>query len=1355
MAFEQHRTTDLASLMGSWPFSPHPEGSSSTPQLFSGTVKAGAYILGSKREPAAGFVFAAGRTINFNVDGSTFQATVPAGTHDLDAVRGYINAASQAAITADIAFRSGDFLLLSSPTTGDGSYIRIWSVAGAEDVFDLLGLFSETESYAGELAEPKHLDPTRQVSLPGQASMLWGEQFDANSFNRMAMGLALNAEKANSLLDRKRTAVRREAEIVYNGSDLYIQIPDTVYTGPASPKMEDLAAILNDSHNEILVEKSTTIDSDLNVDVATDADTGEFIISNAGALNFQPLSSSEEVGEFYVKIFGGGMPAELDGVALKILRVISTSSAVLQNIDPDTGLRVTGSATGAQSSKIQIETEKVKVEGLYKESGLTTDVNQYQESAYSGAVDRIEKSNRIYCSAGTFGSVVAGDLVVWTGSLITDPWTNNGTYRVLRKIDDKTLDLVAEDYTPVILNALEASPTGSIDVKTDGEFWDQPYIKFFDNAVKPPAGTIRVIYLGMSTVRDAMTADPAAMAGSVRYAQEAEFQIQKALMGVVGPSVDTFDDVLSWLYNDRRRNLDGIFNRLDHEHHTDDTSGPAGAGGPGRHSNIRPDTIDMFPEVNGTTVTIRSKTAEAAANQKVRLVDAVGTHLFSIKADGQVRIGDWNTTTADLMIRKNTGHAYQEIISNGSSNHYSRLFMASYASSGYASLTMHGNRPGLAVGDLDGSVRMDFQRQDVEDDSHMTFFYQGQGAAPSNDLLKLAFQDWSTFAGTWTDAIMSWRGNGKVGIGLTDPTKALTVQARSDGERELIDLRGANAVTAYQTFMQFSPRQVGVGYVGATYAGTRREIHLGTALDTDVLVAVLHNSVKCAEFRDRGVMLYPGAGTGTAGGPQAALHIRTHPSYAGGYEAIAVQNYSGDTSQAYIGFHKGGWAASRDARIGWVGSGATASFVIEHNMATADLQLSSTRDVILKAAGVNGWKTGTSAALLPQSDGLQDIGSAAATVAKLWALAVESDANLDLAVPSGSHVQVSEAGTDVAKMEGAASAGQLSLKDQGGTYRAITGFDLQSLTNLRGSLNNQVISGLALEKHFGPPGTYDTTLVSPRGTGFAGGKFFFAISETNIAVTTPGNWFENSVPSTSWGYAFIANDGVTRRLTLWPPAANGRPNPSTPTGNIPAGLSLNDFVFIGSFRYHSAFGLVLPFKRFGDRVYYDGYAGTEGHAIFTEPDTTGGAQDRVVSFDVKTDNDLFPSGKNAATAHTSAVGLIGNLRHEVLYATSTLDAVSQLELYHTTDFFNDGATAQTNSDDAMLACQSEVFCRNVSGFKGYDSQSDLVIMPMLYATGDLMKFRYTLNTITGKQRNVSLYLRGYIEPLRDVSQRWR
>jgi hypothetical protein len=73
----------------------------------------------------------------------------------------------------------------------------------------------------------------------------------------------------------------------------------------------------------------------------------------------------------------------------------------------------------------------------------------------------------------------------------------------------------------------------------------------------------------------------------------------------------------------------------------------------------------------------------------------------------------------------------------------------------------------------------------------------------------------------------------------------------------------------------------------------------------------------------------------------------------------------------------------------------------------------------------------------------------------------------------------------------------------------------------------------------------------------------------------------------------------------------------------------------------------------------------------------------------------------------------------------------------------------------MLACQSEVFCRNVSGFKGYDSQSDLVIMPMLYATGDLMKFRYTLNTITGKQRNVSLYLRGYIEPLRDVSQRWR
>ena len=627
------RHLDAATLLGAWPLSPHPDGAgySFQPEV---TLR-NATIRGIKREPSAGFILDGLAFKIYVNDAGPFTVNFSGGDPwSLDDVVAEIN--TDTSLT--VAFNENGFLLLKSPTPGDGSYLRLESITSAEHVFDLLGLFSETESYAGDVASPGHPDPTRQVSYPGQVTLPWGAAFDAAAFNRVAIAMALNSDRTAGLIDRKRVAVRKEVEISYNGTDLHIQIPDMVYTGPVTPRMEDLIAILDDSHNEILVEKVITDidDSSGSASVSTNADSGIMTVTSPDNI----FTTVDAAGEWYVVFTGSGTP--LDGLQLKVIDGVplSADEAVVQNVDPATGERVVYSGAITTLHAQKISTAKVTAAGLFKESGGSNNVNQHNEEIYSsGDVTRVEKNNRVFCSVGTgadFSMVEVGDEVVWVDSLATDPWSNNGTYHVLRKVDAQTLDLIGEDGEPVVLNPTEAVVSGTITVQTDGEFWNQPFIKFVDDDVKPLSGTVRVIYLGLSTVRDAMTEDPASMAGSVRYAQETDFQVQKALIGIAGPSMDTFDDVLTWLYGDRRRSLEGAFNRLDYEHHGDDSGG-----GSGRHADIRPDTIDMFPEVIGPTVVVR-----CAANVledsyfKIRMYDRSEAGGFGVSGAGKVIVSD-------------------------------------------------------------------------------------------------------------------------------------------------------------------------------------------------------------------------------------------------------------------------------------------------------------------------------------------------------------------------------------------------------------------------------------------------------------------------------------------------------------------------------------------------------------------------------------------------------------------------------------------------------------------------------------------------------------------------------------------
>jgi hypothetical protein len=824
------RHTDAATLMGAWPFSPHPDGAGvALPSFQPEVTLRQATIRSIKREPSSGFALD-GLSFYLYIDGQTVgdRTTVSFAGGDPWTVDDVVTRINTLA-TVTVAYNENGFLLLKSPTVGGVSYLKLESFPTTEHVFDLLGLFAETESYAGDIASPGHPDPSRQVSYPGQATMPWGGAFDAAAFNRAAMAMAINTDRTAGLLDRKRVATRKEVEIVYNGTDLFIQIPDVVYSGTSgSPDMEDLVAILDDDHNEILVEKHTPLGSDFSCNVTTDPDSGEMTIWMAAGLNFNTVDDGDSKGEYYVRIYGfAGLPAAIDNVPLKILNVLDASSARIQNIDPVTGDRVSYTGTGGQADRMVLETKMVKAEGLYKESSLATNISGWSETkeiVTLGTITRIEKNNVVFCSGADFSSVAVGDEVIWAASAITDPWSNDGTYRVGRKIDNKTLELVSSEGGPVMLNPREGSPSGVIEVRTDGRFWDQPYIKFDDNEIKPPAGTVRIVYLGLSTVRDALTSDPTALAGSVKYAQETDFEIQKALMGVVGPSVDTFQDVLNWLYSDRRRNLDGIFSRLDYEHHTDDSENAGGFGGPGRHSNIRPDTIDMFPEVSGSTVTLRSATGETAGspagNRKLRLVDASGTEMFAVLGDGSVVIGDFSTTPPyDIYVNKSAtspaGDDARVRLRTNSASGFVEQWLEAAGSSGYASQVLYGNRTAVET-DTFGCGLMSFGRDDFEGSSWMQFTHQKYGLAPSNDLLKLDFQDGSTVSFLWTKAIMAWRGNGNVGIGLTSPNTNFVIKARSISQQYLQEIQGFDA-TQVIAGMQFRVHPAGI-VSGSLYA---------------------------------------------------------------------------------------------------------------------------------------------------------------------------------------------------------------------------------------------------------------------------------------------------------------------------------------------------------------------------------------------------------------------------------------------------------------------------------------------------------------------------------------------------------
>lgn len=636
---------DVSRLVGSWPLLPA-VGTFASQVITPGALDSRAVLIGVAREQSAGYDVGS-KTFDLVLDGGAPVAIAfAAGNKTLAEVITQINTS----VGSTVAFDDNKFLLIRSTTVGGASSVKTLmdpTSPLSPDVLFELGLYTDVEHVSGSLSQAQSVDPDRQISLPGQLTMAHGESFDANVFNRAVFQLGVNSDRSDGLLSRRRMALTTEevvASWVEDGSppDAGYQFTGStyVYTGPdvtpTAAQLEELFAILDGNGNELVREVVNSSPNTMSFTV--DADTGkQHVTYDTGT-----AAANVDTGDYYLRSNDGALPAALQGVRMKISERISATEVVIQPIDPTTGDVTTFTAASVAAVLTDlVTTVKARIVEVQESNVSATRVEQVTKAVTTAAVPtRVDLNNRIIADAADFitDGVAEGNLVVWSGHGVADPFTNNGTYRVSKVIDKRTLEVMGEDFGPAFIHSdITSGAAGTFDITTDGEFALNPFIVFENNGAQPTTGeAITIVYQGMSTFRDA-TADPTVFAKSVRYAQEADAITQAAFLTIFGPSVDSISD---YLHGDRRNNLEDLDNRANYEHYGHDEVGPdTSIGHAGRHRDIRPDTIDMFPSLSsGNVATFRN---------------LAGTAMGVVTATGQMAAGSLGVTnlTAENQLR--------------------------------------------------------------------------------------------------------------------------------------------------------------------------------------------------------------------------------------------------------------------------------------------------------------------------------------------------------------------------------------------------------------------------------------------------------------------------------------------------------------------------------------------------------------------------------------------------------------------------------------------------------------------------------------------------------------------------------
>lgn len=477
------KVRDLGQLIGSWPFIPDSSGSSVVQAPSS--IDARATILGLVREPGSGYAVG-GKNFNLWVDvggvPTATQVTFTAGNKTLVEVITTINTALGLTVASD----DNGFLRLTSPTIGADSYLRLESISGSEDVFAALGLFSETIAQGGDISQAQHIDPSRGVAGSKQYSVAVGEPLEAATVNRGLLQVGFNAGAAEGRTSIG-TRTRKVRETVVASGEIGFQVGTSdptrkIYVGntttPSNAELKGLIRVLDTEGKELVRdvffptgETVTGVDVQSNVS----GSSREYVTVD---LNGGTFAGGIQVGDFIQFLDPAG------GLESEPRRVVQTVGFGFLMVE--TGGLGVGNINGINIEKYEgYGSVKVQVEGFYDSFSAPATFGSRVEGvsnpvpASTGTVTAVERGNRVVVSdpAVIFTNANVNDLVVWTSAGSSSPWSNNGTYRIKAIIDDNTLELVNEDYSPAILNPDTTGGLGDIAVTSEGAFAATPFIR--------------------------------------------------------------------------------------------------------------------------------------------------------------------------------------------------------------------------------------------------------------------------------------------------------------------------------------------------------------------------------------------------------------------------------------------------------------------------------------------------------------------------------------------------------------------------------------------------------------------------------------------------------------------------------------------------------------------------------------------------------------------------------------------------------------------------------------------------------------------------------------------------------------
>lgn len=555
---------DAASFFGSWPLTPYFSGS--TPGVLPGALLDRATLLSARRESDAGFNVS-GRSFKIWIDAVgpitvTFTGTNPL---DLDTVITQINSGVLGGYGQDVAFRDNGFLRLRSATIGSTSYLKVDTdpASSPADVFFELGLFAGAESDGGKLTSSPTVDPDRQVALPGQYSVSYGDDLDYNAINRAICQLAVNADHAYGQF-RRGMAKTTSKDLAISSDEVQIT-GENVYCGKITggSAQDDTAVVLDTSDNEVVVERDTDTHTSLALDFYYNVEEQKQYVEATAAT---PFTAGDAAGDYYVVVTPGGSFGALE--KMKIIEFVSTSIVVVANIVEADGSEV---EVGTPSSPVSITTgirRRTDTERLYITDFLdgpagSSVIDTAVEIVAATTISRVEWNNRLVCGTATFSAagVKEGDVAVIASHDTSVPFSNNGSYRVSKVIDEKTIELMGLDHGPVILNTLGS--LGTVTIQTDTNFFYQPYAKL---NFAPSSGTYRIVFKKYASLLEMVDDVDSFATSPTRFVQETSTDIQKVVKAIIGPSATTFNE---YLYNDKRNSLENLYFRLNQEHNAD------------------------------------------------------------------------------------------------------------------------------------------------------------------------------------------------------------------------------------------------------------------------------------------------------------------------------------------------------------------------------------------------------------------------------------------------------------------------------------------------------------------------------------------------------------------------------------------------------------------------------------------------------------------------------------------------------------------------------------------------------------------------------------------------------------------